>query len=76
MGGPRSCAAVAQSVARERDPSRNGGRLDAARRLRDTDSPVAEITAECGWANPDPPKRLFKKRFGCSMRDYRAQHHI
>ena len=49
---------------------------EVKRRLRDTDSPVAEITAACGWANPDPPKRLFKKRFGCSMHDYRAQHHI
>ena len=47
---------------------------EVKRRLRCSNDPIAEITATCGWANPDPPKRLFKKRFGISMRDYRAQH--
>ena len=47
-------------------------RLDEVRRrLRQTDEPIAEITAACGWENPTPPKVLFKKRFGVSMRDYR-----
>ena len=47
-------------------------RLDEVRRrLRQTDEPIAEITAACGWANPAPPKALFKKRFGVSMREYR-----
>lgn len=44
---------------------------EVKRRLAKTDAPIAEITAACGWATPDPPKRLFKKRFGISMRDYR-----
>ncbi len=47
-------------------------RLDEVkRRLRDTDDPISEITHDCGWKNPAPPKTLFKKRFGISMRDYR-----
>lgn len=47
-------------------------RLDEVRRrLRQTDDPIANITAACGWQNPAPPKMLFKKRFGVSMRDYR-----
>jgi len=50
-------------------------RLEEVKRLlRETDDSIAEITAACGWANPDPPKRLFKKRFGMSMRDWRSQH--
>ena len=40
-------------------------------RLRHTNATIAEITASCGWDNPAPPKVLFKKRFGMSMRDYR-----
>ena len=50
-------------------------RLDEVkRRLRQTDDPVSEITAACGWTNPAPPKALFKKRFGMSMREYRKSH--
>lgn len=47
-------------------------RLDEVRRrLRETDAPIEQITFDCGWENPIPPKSLFKKRFGVSMRDYR-----
>ena len=47
-------------------------RLDEVkRRLRQTDDSIAAITAACGWQNPTPPKMLFKRRFGISMRDYR-----
>ena len=46
---------------------------EVKRRLYETDDSIAKITADCGWPHPDPPKRLFKKRFGVSMRDYRAQ---
>jgi len=46
---------------------------EVKRRLSETDDSIAKITADCGWTHPDPPKRLFKKRFGVSMRDYRAQ---
>jgi len=45
---------------------------EVKRRLRQTNDPISEITRECGWENPTPPKTLFKKRFGISMRDYRA----
>jgi len=44
---------------------------EVKRRLRNTDAPIAEITRECGWANPTPPKTLFRKRFGLSMRAFR-----
>ncbi len=44
---------------------------EVCRRLRETDEPVAAITAACGWPDPAPPKRLFKKRFGVSMRAWR-----
>ena len=46
---------------------------EVKRRLRHTDEPISEITAACGWENPAPPKVLFKRRFGISMRDYRRQ---
>ena len=47
-------------------------RLDEVkRRLRQTRDPISEITAACGWKNSAPPKTLFKKRFGVSMREYR-----
>lgn len=46
---------------------------EVKRRLRQTDEPIAEITAACGWDNPAPPKVLFKRRFGLPMRDYRRR---
>lgn len=46
---------------------------EVKRRLRQTKDPISEITAACGWENPTPPKMLFKRRFGMSMRDYRIQ---
>ena len=45
---------------------------EVKRRLRHTDDPISEITAACGWKNPAPPKVLFRRRFGMSMRDFRA----
>lgn len=48
-------------------------RFDEVKRLlRQTSDPISEITSACGWSNPTPPKVLFKKRFGVSMREYRA----
>ena len=44
---------------------------EVCRRLRETDEPIAAITAACGWSDPAPPKRLFRKRFGVSMREWR-----
>ena len=48
---------------------------EVKRRLRQTNEIISEITAACGWKNPTPPKALFKKRFGISMREYRKQSH-
>ena len=45
---------------------------EVKRRLRETDAPIEEITYDCGWENPVPPKALFKKRFGVSMRQWRS----
>lgn len=45
---------------------------EVKRRLRYTNDPIAEITQACGWNNPSPPKTLFKKRFGMSMREFRS----
>ena len=44
---------------------------EVKRRLRFTTEPISEITAACGWKNPIPPKVLFKRRFGMSMREFR-----
>ena len=50
-------------------------RLDAVKRLLETtDRKLLAIGAECGFRNPDYLKRLFKSRFGMSMRAWRATH--
>lgn len=50
-----------------------GIRLAAVRdRIEKTDRKFLTIGAECGFRNPDYLKRLFKSRFGMSMREYRA----
>lgn len=46
---------------------------EVKRRLRQTTASISEITSACGWTNLTPPKILFKRRFGISMRDYRNQ---
>jgi LacI family transcriptional regulator len=46
---------------------------EVKRRLRRTNETISEITTACGWKNPAPPKSLFKKRFGISMREYRRK---
>ena len=43
------------------------------RLLRETDDSIESITRRLGWDSPNYPKNLFKKRFGMSMRNYRAQ---
>ena len=40
--------------------------------LRTTDRKILVIGRECGFGNPDYLKRLFKKRFGMSMREWRT----
>jgi LacI family transcriptional regulator len=50
-------------------------RLDEVkRRLRDTDTPIAKITAACGFHGENYAKKLFKSRFGVSMSEWRTQH--
>ena len=52
-----------------------GIRLAAVRdRIEKTDRKFLTIGAECGFRNPDYLKRLFRKRFGMSMRTWRATH--
>ena len=52
-------------------------RLEEVKRLlRQTNDPISEITSACGWKSPIPPKALFKRRFGISMREYRAQNSL
>ena len=47
-------------------------RLSEVRQLLVTTKlPIETIAAECGYANPNYLKNLFKKRFGMTMRDFR-----
>ena len=48
-------------------------RLEAVKRaLKTTNRKILAIGRECGFGNPDYLKRLFKKRYGMSMREWRA----
>jgi LacI family transcriptional regulator len=47
-------------------------RLERVERLlKETDLPLTEICARCGYRTDVHLRRVFKRRFGCSMRDYR-----
>lgn len=47
-------------------------RLDSVRhRLRHSAEPIDAIAEDCGWKNPASLKKLFKTRYGVSMRAYR-----
>ena len=46
---------------------------EVRRQLKKTRRPVLQIGRDCGFKAPNYLKRLFKKRFGMSMREYRAQ---
>lgn len=47
----------------------------AARQLRLTNRPVADIAADCGLANASHFHRLFRERFGTSPRRFRIKEH-
>ena len=50
-------------------------RLNAVRdRLRHGDESIDSIAEQCGWKNPASLKKLFKKRYGLSLRAYRRSH--
>ena len=44
---------------------------EVRRQLERTDHTILQIGRDCGFNNPDHLKRLFKRRFGSSMRQYR-----
>lgn len=47
-------------------------RLNEVKRLlRETSTPIGRITGACGFTSENHVKNLFRKRFGCSMSDYR-----
>jgi len=50
-------------------------RLDAVKsQLKTTDDTVDAIAERCGWSTPASLKKIFKRRFGMSLREYRASH--
>ena len=49
-------------------------RLDAVKKfLATTNRPIRTISEECGYTDPSYLKVLFKRRFGCTMREWRRQ---
>lgn len=49
-------------------------RLDEVkRRLRATGDTIDQVTAACGWENPNTLKALFRRRFGLSMTAWREE---
>ena len=46
---------------------------EARRRLSETDAPVSKVAAACGFRSPKHAMRLFKARFGCTMREWRRR---
>ena len=50
-------------------------RLDAVKKmLATTNRPIKTVSIACGYTSLAYLKTLFKRRFGLTMRDYRAQH--
>ena len=45
--------------------------VEVKRRLRKTKQSIRGISRECGFANPNHLKNLFRRHFGMSMREYR-----
>lgn len=51
-------------------------RLERVERLlRETPLPLTEVCTRCGYSTDVHLRRIFKRRFGCSMRNYRSEHH-
>jgi len=49
-------------------------RLDRVRRLvTETDFPIREITDRCGYQTDDHLRRMFKRHFGTTMREFRRK---
>ena len=48
-------------------------RLDVLRKLLKTsDDSIATVCRKCGFGSENHPKKLFRQRFGTTMRDYRS----
>ena len=47
---------------------------EVKRRLERTSAPIGRITAACGFPCESYAKRLFRRRFGMTMRDWRQRH--
>ncbi|MBQ9739726.1 MAG: substrate-binding domain-containing protein, partial [Kiritimatiellae bacterium] len=48
-------------------------RLETVRAmLKSSQEPIDAIAEKCGWSTPASLKKIFKQRFGMSMRDYRS----
>ena len=48
-------------------------RLDVLRKLlRTSDDSIATVCRKCGFGSENHPKKLFRQRFGTTMRDYRS----
>lgn len=45
---------------------------EVRRRLSSTRDTIEKISTDCGWASRNTLKNLFKRTFGCSMRDFRS----
>lgn len=43
--------------------------------LGSTLQPISAIATECGYRDADALARAFRKRFGMSMREWRAKRH-
>jgi LacI family transcriptional regulator len=46
---------------------------EVARRLRQTNLSIRTTSASCGFQNPNHLKNLFKRKYGMSMREWRAK---
>jgi len=47
---------------------------EVCRMLKETDLPIGEIAARCGFPVPTYLNALFRRAFGTTLRDYRAAH--
>ena len=68
-GSSSSADAINEAITRHR--------LDAVKKLlATTNRPIKVISESCGYTDLAYLKTLFKRRFGCTMRDWRRQNHL
>jgi len=50
-------------------------RLDALRKLlKSSDMPISHICQRCGFGSENHPKKLFRQRYGMTMREFKSRH--